>query len=450
MTMARSIRFAALACALASGGCDDTSSPAPTASPADGSSVASTCAPATGPGTVHDSSPDSDETWTAAASPHLVTAPLAVRAGRTLEIEPCAVVRLEADVGILVEGSLLALGAADKPIRIERAGDGAWTSIETRKGASLRMAYATLEGGGSAGGGRPTQFGAIDVRGDQESAPQPIFFADHVTVKGSASLGVWMREGGAFAPGSRDLVITGGATFPILVWGRAAGTLPTGSYTGNAIDEIFLPAMGGRDDVAEDTTLFRRGVPYRVGGETGGSTFTVGAKGSAPLLTIEPGVTLRFAKGTRLLVTGDSDRGGALRAEGTPEAPIVFTSAEEPPAAGDWPGILVAGTADPRDRIAHATIAYAGGSTGVSSYGCPSPLASSFANEGAVVLYGAQPGSAFVTDTRIEDSAADGIVRGWTGADLDFLPTNTLTNVARCKQTAPKPMSGSCPTDCPR
>lgn len=417
----------------------------------DGADVPSACAPAAGPGTPHPSTISADETWTAEGSPHLVAASTTIAAGATLTLEPCAVVKVEAGMGILVEGRLVATGAPDEPIRIERAGSAPWTNIETRKGAELRLAYTTVEGGGDPNGGRLTQFGMIDVRGDQESAPQPIFFADHVTLKGSASLGVWVREGGAFAPGSRDLTVTGGASFPVLVWSNAAGTVPSGRYGKNAIDEIFLPALGTRDAIEADTTLFARGVPYRVGGETAGTSLEVGDKAAVPLLTIEPGVTMRFAKGTRLLLSNDGDAAiGALRAEGTADAPIVFTSAEATPSAGDWTGILFAGAPDPRDAIAHARIEYAGGTSGVSSYGCPSPLGTTFANEAAVLIYGGEPARAFVTDTRIEHSAGEGVVRGWTGAEIDFLPTNAFADVARCNQTSPKPEAGECPKTCPK
>ena len=284
----------------------------------DDANVPSTCTPPTGAGTTHDTSPAADETWTAAGSPHVVTAILSIAAGRTLTIEPCAVVQLKPAGGLLVSGKVSAIGAADKRITFERSdASKAWTSIETRKGAEVRLAYTTIEGGGNSNGGRPGQFGMLDIRGDQDIAPQPILFVDHVTVKGSESLGIWAREGGGFASGSQDLTITGGATFPMTIWGRASGGIPTGSYTGNATDEIFLPANGVLDDIREDTTLAARGVPYRVGGDLGGKMMRVQSTSGTPLLTIEPGVTMRFAKGVALVVESATTTGpasGALKA----------------------------------------------------------------------------------------------------------------------------------------
>lgn len=419
--------------------------------PGTDASVPSTCPPVTGPGTTHAQTPTVDETWSAAASPHVIETNLSIPAGRTITVEPCAVVRLKGAVGMLIEGKLLALGAADKPIRFER-GDAAvaWRSIETRTGSELRLAHVTVDGGGDSGGGQLTQFGALDIRGNQDLAPQPIFFADHVTVKGSQSLGIQVREGGAFAPGSQDLSITGGATFPISIWGRSAGTLPSGTYTGNAVDEIILPVKGGTDDIKEDTTFAARGVPYRIGGPTGGKSLTVAGNGSIPLLTIEPGVTLRFDKEVRLEL--DSSAGaalGALRAEGTADKPIVFTSAAATPAAGDWVGIVIEGTPDARDKIAYAKISFAGGASQISSYDCPSPLNAGFSNEAAIVIAGGQPATAFVTNTTIDSSAGDGIVRGWTGTPVELLATNTFTSITRCNQTFPKPQVGACPVPAP-
>jgi hypothetical protein len=60
-------------------------------------------------------------------------------------------------------------------------------------------------------------------------------------------------------------------------------------------------------------------------------------------LTVEPGVTIKGLNGSALVVA----RGSRLVAEGTPDAPIVFTSAlpEGSRARGDWGGIVLLGEA---------------------------------------------------------------------------------------------------------
>ena len=123
-------------------------------------------------------------------------------------------------------------------------------------------------------------------------------------------------------------------------------------------------------------------------------------------------------------------------------------SAEATPAPGDWVGVVFEGTPDPRSKIAYAKIAYAGGASQISSYDCPGPLSSSFSDVGAILILG-KPASAFVTNTTIESSAGDGIIRGWTGDPIEFLATNTFTNVAYCNQTLPRPTVGICPDPAP-
>jgi hypothetical protein len=54
-------------------------------------------------------------------------------------------------------------------------------------------------------------------------------------------------------------------------------------------------------------------------------------------LTIEPNVTVKFCRGSRLFVSG------TLTGDGSPSAPILFTSYEFPPAPGDWNGIRFQG-----------------------------------------------------------------------------------------------------------
>jgi hypothetical protein len=61
------------------------------------------------------------------------------------------------------------------------------------------------------------------------------------------------------------------------------------------------------------------------------------------VLTVDPGVVVRGKTGSALIVA----QGSRLEAEGTAEAPIVFTSAEEAGARarGDWGGIVLLGNA---------------------------------------------------------------------------------------------------------
>ncbi|WFF80130.1 carboxypeptidase-like regulatory domain-containing protein [Delftia tsuruhatensis] len=74
-------------------------------------------------------------------------------------------------------------------------------------------------------------------------------------------------------------------------------------------------------------------------------------------LTIEPGVTLRMAPGASFLL-----RKGALQAVGTPDKPILITSAATTPAPGDWrQWRMTAGTRSAQTLLDHVTIEYGSG-----------------------------------------------------------------------------------------
>ena len=106
----------------------------------------------------------------------------------------------------------------------------------------------------------------------------------------------------------------------------------------------LLDADGG-GSILQSLTLHNLGVPFLVGGESSSGGLRVTAPQGAnetSVLTIDPGVTLMFRPNGIMEVehfTGDFPALGAVVARGTPEQPIVFTSAAETPAAGDWYGL---------------------------------------------------------------------------------------------------------------
>lgn len=74
-------------------------------------------------------------------------------------------------------------------------------------------------------------------------------------------------------------------------------------------------------------------------------------------LTIEPGVTLRMAPGASFVL-----KKGALQAVGTPDKPILITSAAATPAPGDWrQWRMTAGTRSAQTLLDHVTIEYGSG-----------------------------------------------------------------------------------------
>lgn len=79
-------------------------------------------------------------------------------------------------------------------------------------------------------------------------------------------------------------------------------------------------------------------------------------------LTIEPGVTVKFAKKSSL-VFGVHQDGARLIANGTSSKPIVFTSNEYYPAEGDWNNIKFTSGAV-NSSLKHCKILYGGGLSG--------------------------------------------------------------------------------------
>jgi hypothetical protein len=274
-------------------------------------------------------------------------------------------------------------------------------------------------------------------------------FVDHVTIAKSRGTGVWMQRGATFASGSRDLTIRESGSEPIEIEEHALDALPSGSYTGNARDEILVDPRGGQyagSGILEDTTVHDRGVPYRVG-RSKGASLVVGGRPDKKLvtLTIEPGVVMRFVEGGSLRVqhaTRQEPSTAALRAIGDAARPIVLTSAAPVPTPGAWQGLWFGGIPDPSNVIDHVRIEYAGGDCGCILDTCSAISA----HEGAIILTG-EPASAFVTNTTFVGIASHGITEGYVGAFVDFRDTNDFQGVSGCAQTRPR--IATCPSPLP-
>jgi hypothetical protein len=274
---------------------------------------------------------------------------------------------------------------------------------------------------------------------------------DDVEIADSASQGVYLAGDVGFDATSKDVRIHGSASAPVQTYARVLGSIPTGTYTGNALDEIMISNTG--NVVVDDQTMHARGVPYHVGIHQGAAQLDVGTTaGGIAVLTIEAGVTLEFETSGILRVSptsgGTAAAVGALIAIGgtAPADKITFTSDAATPAAGAWFGVWFSGANDARTTMQHTVVRYAGGASVTGSNSCP--YASRVGqNDAAIRVFGTTaPGSEFVTNSEILDSLRDGIDRGWRDdPQPDFLATNTFTNVAGCKQTVPRTLDGVCP-----
>lgn len=395
------------------------------------------------------------ETWTADESPHQIEFDTVIDG--TVTIDACATVTIAAGRTLTLgpAAKIIARGEARKPITFNARG-GPYVGIRGTGAASLDLAYVVFHGGGDPGARAPDLAGTIELAGDATRPAQPLLAVQNVIIEGSRSSGIVLSNSAGFVPGSSALTVTGSAAFPIVVGARAAGTIPNGAYGGNGTDRIALSATGGNEGIREDLTLRAVGVAYQVGTPSTPGTLEVGTGTGTGLATlkIDQGVALAVKKGGVISIDGTpgtSPATGALVAEGGASTPIVFTSAEASPAAGDWRGIWFGQVPSTGNRIDNAEVRFAGGASTVGSASCNVPPAGQ-QNDAAIRIFGL-PAAQFVTNTKFLTSASNGVDRGWTdpadaGADASstsFLPTNSFATVARCTQTVPRFADGGCP-----
>ncbi len=382
------------------------------------------------------------EVWRAEDGPHVVMYTVDVREDAILEIEPCSVVQLAEGTGINVAypgtpttGTLIAEGTAEQPIRFEGLHGARWGHVLVNSPGTARLRHVTLEGGG----GVDLSGGSLVVSGQGTLPTHHSTLVDHVTIMGSLGVGASVTGHAAFAEGSTDLVVTGSGNeanpFALLLDEHAVGSLPSGTYTGNLVDEILLDP---HDRLEEDATMRNPGVPYRVGNSPV-DRFTVGG-GDADLppttLTIEAGTTLRFHPETSFEIdhySADRPATGSLVAIGTPSAPIVFTSAADVPAPGDWVGLGFGGIVNPETRMQHTRIEYTGFDCGCILLTCNDLVGF----EGAIILT-MPPSSMFITDSVFAHGSGHGVVQGYDGENLDFASSNEFDDVAGCPATMPR------------
>lgn len=408
--------------------------------------------PTAGP-TMHNGELGMNEVWTADAGPHIVTRFVTVPDGATLTIEPCAEVRMQADAALvfghssgMVVTTLKAEGEAERPIRFVRDGAEPWSALVAYNPAQLLLSHVTLEGGGSdefLGGA------SLVLRGTSETPTKKLARVDHVTIRGSVGHGVLLEWAAGFLSGSTQLVVTESGNqafpYPVSLGEHALDSLPDGDYTGNLIDEIYLDEEGANSSsgLQENSTMHNRGVPYHFG-EFQGARLRIGGPAQAlTTLTIEPGVTIKFTPGTALEIehsTSDVEPAtGALVAVGTPDQPIVFTSAAPNPAPGDWIGLWYGSVPAAHNQLEHARVEYAGGECSCVGFTCTD------ADEGSVLFVHGVPASAFIKNTTIAHSANHGVSRGWQGGGPDFSVSNTFEDIAGCNQTVTRDENNLCP-----
>lgn len=404
------------------------------------------CGEPNGTVVTHSTNISVSETWAGAGVTHRVPTNIAITGSAIVTIEPCAIVALGPGISITVRDTA----------RLRSAGTSATTFVVFRRDnpslawGTLRGYHATtvidlnwtrLQGGGAFGGlNNPT----IAVAGVGYGSPlKRALRTIQVVIESSQGIGVYLDANAAFTADSKFLQITGSGGRPVHTTMMALGSLPTGQYQGNGIDEILI--HGPHANVFKNMAVKNLGVPVRIPF----TTMHIGPQAPSTLpvkLTLRPGVVFKFPKvggqpGARMTFgtngNAPNNRVGILYAVGTATKRIVFTSGEATPAAGDWQGIWL-NTAN-GSKLTYVDINYAGAPNGITSNNCR-PQGT---EDDAALLVGSFsdqyiPPSTLMTNSRITNSANYGINAMWLASTHnapDLTATNTFTNIGSCRQT---------------
>lgn len=410
----------------------------------------------------HSTNVAANETWAGDGVTHHVPTSISVTGNAIVTVQPCAIVALGSGVSITVRDNarLVAAGTGAARFVVFRRHDAnqAWGTLRGFTPTSLiDLTWARLEGGGAFGGLNDPAIAVIGV--GYGSPPVPVLRTDNVVIQGSRGVGVHLDANAAFTGDSRLLQISGSGGRPVHTTMMSLGSLPIGTYTGNATDEILIHGPGA--NVFANMTVDDLGVSVLIP-FTSMYVGPVGPATTPVTLTLRPGVIFRFPKvgnqpGMRMTFgtngAAPNNLVGVLNAVGTAAKPIVFTSGEANPAPGDWVGIWL-NTAN-GSRLDHVEINYAGGPTGIQSNNCR-PLNT---EDQAALFVGSfsdqyvPPGN-LITNSRITSSAYYGINAMWMAGTFnapDLTATNVFQNNARCRQTyngvlppGTCPMNGGC------
>lgn len=265
-----------------------------------------------------------------------------------LVIEECAEVRMLYDGAIYVgnNGSIKSQGSAEYPVTFTSSetspAAGDWRNIEIQSTAALDSSFdhTIFE----YGGGGLTAYGTLYVEGGATVAVTNSTFKDSQMHAVDLDDGAIITE---FTGNSFDNI----EAHLIQVHPDTVASLSPITSTNNA-DEVIL-IMGG--DTIADGTWNDLGVPY----ETNSYIHILSA------ITVEGGVTLLMGDDLAIYV----EDMGALILDGTSDAHVTVTSAQDPPVPGDWRNFEIDDSASKDSRFSFTDISYGGATGGADSYG---------------------------------------------------------------------------------
>ncbi len=268
-----------------------------------------------------------------------------------LKIDPGTVIRFGQDAEMYISdgGMLEAVGTPTARIRLEGLNKtkGYWDGLSFNGARPSRIEYTDIESAGQTGYLKNYAAvsgidGTLAFRNNTVSGS----YANGMTISGVNRL--YISE---FA----NNVFYDNVGFGLRVSAQQTSVLDAGSdYLGqsrglpNGVPYVKVDW----DDVYDDTTWHKLNIPYYV-------SIALYFKGG--LLTVEPGVEVVMEAGATFNV-----HGGALRAVGTPQAPIVFRG--EQAERGSWDGIDFFYSRYDENVMKHVRVLSGGGGKGANVY----------------------------------------------------------------------------------
>ena len=307
-----------------------------------------------------------NETWRGFGYPYyLVDGRLHVAGAGApvLTVEPGVVVKVRDGNAITIgegaPGELHAIGTAEKPVVFTTVGEvlaGKWTGLRFGPGSGgSRLGHTVVEGGGYAAAAGITVTGSAPVLKDVK-VQKTFNRGVSVGVGGSPEITGSLITGTIGGDGTGIYVVSGGrltlSDSRITASSKGAITVEPGAEL-NGLGGLVLSG-NGEDGVryqgwkiVKNETWWNFGYPYFL------PSSSLEVEGpERPILTIEPGVVVKVGDGREISI--GMRAAGELRAVGTKESPVVFTTAA-PLAAGSWQGIVF-GPESAGSRLEHAVV----------------------------------------------------------------------------------------------